>query len=115
MKKQFRLKKSEDFKKVLDKRHCAGKNDSISVFYSPNEIDHARIGISVSSKVGNAVTRATIRRQIRAQINLTDIIKQSYDIVIIARKGYLEKTFQENTKLLENCFSRILKSKEDNA
>ncbi len=107
MEKEYRLVKSQDFKTVLDQRHCAGKNSSISVFYAENKSQHARVGISVSNKIGNAVTRVKVRRQIRAQINLTDVLSKPYDIVIIAHSGYLQKTFQENTKLLEKCFEKL--------
>lgn len=107
MKKDFRLRKPEEFKAVLDQRHCAGKNASVSVYYAPNSMAHARIGLSVSSKLGDAVTRVRIRRQLRAQINETDILSKPYDIVIIAHKGYLEKTYQENREILKNLFSRL--------
>lgn len=107
MEKEFRLTKSSDFKAVLDQRHCAGKNSSVSVFYAENNASHAHIGISVSNKIGNAVTRVRTRRQIRAQINLTDVLSKPYDIVIIAHSGYLEKTFQENTEILRKCFLHL--------
>jgi ribonuclease P protein component len=107
MEKEFRITKSSDFKTVLDQRHCAGKNSSVSVFYAENKDSHAHIGISVSNKIGNAVTRVRVRRQIRAQINLTDVLSKHFDIVIIAHSGYLEKTFQENTEILKKCFLRL--------
>lgn len=107
MEKEFRITRSEDFKKVLDQRHCAGKNSSVSVFYAENKDSHAHIGISVSNKLGNAVTRVRVRRQIRAQINLTGVLDKPYDIVIIAHLGYLEKSFQENTEILRSCFLRL--------
>ena len=107
MKKSCRLTESGDFKKVLDQRHCAGKNESVSVFYAPNSLTHARIGISVSTKLGDAVMRVRVRRQLRAQINLCDVLKKSYDIVIIARPGYLTKTFQENTEILNKIFLHL--------
>lgn len=107
MKKYLRLTKSEDFKKVLDQRHCAGKNAAISVFYAANDLPHARIGISVSTKVGNAVVRVRIRRQLRAQINLCEILEKPYDVVIIAHPGYLKKSFWENAEILKEVFLRI--------
>ncbi len=107
MKKSCRLTESNDFKKVLDQRHCAGKNESVSVFYAPNSLTHARIGVSVSTKVGNAICRVRVRRQLRAQINLCDVLGKPYDIVIIAHSGYLKKTFQENTEILNKVFHRL--------
>lgn len=114
MKKEYRITKSGDFKTVLDQRHCAEKNSSVSLFFAENTYSHARIGISVSNKIGNAVTRVRIRRQIRAQINLTDILSKPYDIVIIVRKGYLEKSFEDNLKIIKKCLNYLsLPSKGD--
>ncbi len=107
MKKEFRLRKASDFKAVLDQRHPAEKNRSVSVFYAPNTLAHVRIGISVSSKLGDAVTRVRIRRQIRAQINETDVLTKPFDIVIIARPGYLENSYQENLAILKDAFTRL--------
>ena len=107
MKKSCRLTESKDFKKVLDQRHCAGKNESVSVFYAPNSLTHAIIGVSVSNKLGNAVLRVRVRRRLRAQINLCDVLGKPYDIVIIAHSGYLKKSFQENTEILNKAFNRL--------
>lgn len=110
MVKLYRLRKSEDFKKVLDHRHNTLRSDSVSVFVSENDLGHARIGISTSTKLGNAVVRVRIRRQIRAQINLTDVLSTPYDIVILVRKGYLDHSFQENLQTLEKAFRSLRKS-----
>lgn len=107
MKKKYRLKKSLDFKKVLDYRHLAGKNDSMSIYFAPNELGYARIGISVSTKIGDAVIRARVRRQIRSMINLCDVLTKSVDVVILTRPGFLQKTFQENLNLLSTTFVRL--------
>ena len=110
MVKLYRLRKSEDFKKVLDHRQAALRSDAVSVFVKENDLGHARIGISTSTKLGNAVVRARIRRQIRAQVNLTDVISASYDIVILVRSGYLSHSFQENLQTLEKAFRNLKKS-----
>ncbi len=110
MVKLYRLRKSEDFKKVLDHRHVALKGDAVSVFVKENDLGHARIGISTSTKLGNAVVRARIRRQIRAQINLTDVLSAPYDIVILVRNGYRNHTFQENLQTLGKAFRSLNKS-----
>lgn len=107
MKKEYRIKKSEDFKKVLDYRHTAGKNESMSVYFAPNQMNHARIGLSVSTKMGDAVVRARVRRQLRSMMNLTEALDWPYDIVIIARPGFLSRTFQENLSLLNGALARL--------
>lgn len=114
MKKANRLKKASDFKAVLDQRHCAGKNKSMSVYYAANSLGYARIGLSVSVKLGDAVTRVRIRRQLRAQINLASILDKPYDLVIIARLGYSESTFKENLTTLKKFLGNLPpKTKEE--
>lgn len=110
MVKRYRLRKSGDFKAVLDERKSLIKDDSMSVFHRENGMDHARIGLSVSSKLGNAVVRARIKRQVRAQVHLLDIFSIPEDIVIILRKGYLAHTFQENLDTLRKAFSHVRNS-----
>ncbi len=107
MKAIYRLKKSGDFKKVLDRRQCAFKNDSFSLHWIANDLGHARIGLSVSSKIGNAVIRARVKRQLRAQINLLNILDEPVDAVIIVRQGYITHAFDENAEFLKSAFDSL--------
>ena len=105
--KRYRLRKSGDFKAVLDKRQCLLRGDSMSVFHRKNDVGHARVGLSVSSKLGNAVCRNRIKRQVRAQVHLLHFYDLAEDIVIILRKGYLDKSFEENLHSLEGAISHL--------
>jgi ribonuclease P protein component len=54
----------------------------------PNGTDHARLGLTVSSKVGNAVTRNRIRRQLREWFRAhIDELPKGFDVVVIARNS----------------------------
>ncbi len=91
-----RIKANEDFAKTIKN----GKTyycKSYRVHVVDNEIGHTRIGISVSKKIGNAVVRNRVKRQIRAICDsVIDYDKQALDIVIIARSEFLQKTFADN-------------------
>ena len=63
MKKENRLLKNYDFKKVLDKKQSIANKEYVIYKYI-NDLNHIRIGISVSSKLGNSVIRHKIKRQI---------------------------------------------------
>ena len=67
MKKEYRLLKNKDFKNVLDERKSVACGEFI-VYKKKNELNHARIGISVSSKIGNSVVRHKVKRQISEMI-----------------------------------------------
>jgi len=52
----------------------------------PNGRDHCRLGMAVSRRVGNAVTRNRIRRRIREAFRvLQHDLPAGYDLVVIAR------------------------------
>jgi len=112
MRKINRLLRNDDFTKVLNKGHKV-KDDSFLVACLPNDVGHLRVGISVSKKVGGAVTRVRVRRQVRAMINLLDILNQKDDLVILPRREFTDKTFQDNlqalTKALESLLDRSSK------
>lgn len=100
MKVAYRVKSNEDFKKVVHNGRFL-KCSSFVAHCLANDLNHSRVGISTSTKLGNAVTRNRIRRQIRSMCDaLIDYDKANIDLVIIVKKDYLNKNFQENKELL---------------
>ena len=100
MKALNRIRKSEDFAFAI-KKGTAKRNPSFVVHYIKNELGYARIGVSVSSKLGCAVTRNRIKRQMRAMsMEIINVDDCSYDVVIVAKSGFLDRTYQENKALL---------------
>lgn len=99
-----RIKASDDFALTI-KKGKAQRDQSYVIHYRTNEFQYVRVGISVSSKLGNAVVRNHIKRQVRSICD--EIIKydeHSLDIVIIVKQGFLNRSFDDNklslTKLL---------------
>ena len=105
MKSINRLKATQDFALAI-KKGKAYRNDSFTIHLLENECEHARVGISVSAKLTNAVNRNRIKRQVRAMCDeLINYNECALDIVIIIRKSFMLKTFddnKENLKLLLN-------------
>ena len=103
MKKSRRVKSKIDFQKVISSKNKKNSKSFVILFLKREEYDYPRFGITASRKLGNAVTRVKIRRQVRAM--LRDILKKinvlSQDYVIIVRNTYLKHTYQENTQELE--------------
>lgn len=97
-----RIKKSDDFLVTIRKGH-AYRNNSFVVHIIQNHSHNTRVGISVSSKLGNAVVRNRIKRQVRAMCNLLiNYEAQNLDIVIVVKKGFLEENFYNNKDLLKS-------------
>ena len=96
-----RIKANDDFATTI-KKGKAQRNQSFVIHYRPNELDYVRVGISVSSKLGNAVIRNRIKRQIRSMCDeLIDYQDKKLDIVIIAKQGFLNRTFDDNKMSLK--------------
>ena len=100
-----RIKASDDFAQAI-KKGRAQRNQSYVIHYRPNEFNYVRVGISVSSKLGNAVVRNLVKRQIRSMCDsLIDYNSQSLDIVIIAKANFLNHSFDDNKQSLKELFN----------
>ena len=61
--KSYKLKGSKNFDKTLPRKRIY--NNFFTVLKRPNGLDHWRLGIIITRKVGNAVERNRIKRYIR--------------------------------------------------
>lgn len=102
-----RIKASEDFALTI-KKGKAQRTPTYIVHYRKNELGYTRIGISVSSKLGNAVVRNHIKRQIRSICDsLIEYGNRSLDLVIIAKQNFLTRSFDDNKQSLEELLTII--------
>ena len=100
-----RIKASDDFAEAI-KKGKAQRNQSYVIHYRPNEFNYVRVGISVSAKLGDAVVRNRIKRQIRSMCDtLIDYDSQSFDIVIIAKANFLTRSYDDNKQSLQELLN----------
>ena len=100
-----RIKKSDDFLLTI-KKGKTYRSDAYTIHISNNPYSYTRVGISVSSKLGNAVVRNRIKRQVRAMCDsIIEYTKQSVDIVIVVRKPFLDGVFNDNKSRLSDLLS----------
>lgn len=102
MEKAYRIKKNDDFQKVYKQGKSVANKQFIIYRLNNQENEHFRLGISVSKKIGNAVTRNRIKRAIRESFtrHKQDIIKD--DFIVIARNPSKDMTVEEIHKSLEH-------------
>lgn len=106
MKRANRVRKHQEFDSIIHGSHAL-RSKHFSIYYHVKEESLTRIGISVSKKNGNAVTRTLIKRQIRAMLGANYPLNLPYDIVIIVRTSYKASEFASNTKELLDTLGKI--------
>jgi ribonuclease P protein component len=67
----------------------------------------ARVGITVSSKVGGAVVRNRVKRKIREAIRHELAALPPVDLVVVARASAVEASVEEITRWLRRAARRI--------
>ncbi|MFQ7173546.1 MAG: ribonuclease P protein component [Thomasclavelia ramosa] len=105
MKKEYRVKKNEDFSRII-KRKQSMANRTFIIYYLKNDIGHARIGISVSKKLGKAVIRNKIKRQVRMIVKETINLDDNYDYIVIVRNKFLDLDFNSNLNELKYLYKK---------
>ena len=102
-----RLTDSPEFERVY-RQGAAYRGKLFSVHAFPNELGVARLGMSVSKKVGNAVARNLVRRRIRELFRSTppDLLGDR-DIVVSARPAAAEATFEDMERKFRHALDRL--------
>lgn len=111
LKKENRLNKEKDFKKVFKKgKYLEG--DFLLFRYLENSLNNSRFGIIISNKtLKKAVKRNLIKRRIREVIrdNLS-MLENHFDMVIIVKRSVLGNSdFKTIKKKIEQIFEKINK------
>ncbi|MFV0556143.1 MAG: ribonuclease P protein component [Lactovum sp.] len=105
MKKSFRVKKVSDFEALFRNKNSFA-NRAFIVYQRENNLTHFRLGLSVGKKIGNAVTRNRLKRQIRSLVKSHSSHLQAVDFVVIARKGIEEYNYVSLEKNLIHLLTK---------
>jgi ribonuclease P protein component len=86
VKREQRLRSAADFSRVRERAPRAWTHPLLVLYAAPNDLSHARVGITVSRRVGKAVVRNRVRRRIReaARMRLPELAT-GFDLVFVAR------------------------------
>ena len=105
MKKQYRVKKSKDIETII-KNHKYYSSPYFTLYIKEqHETNHFRYAMSVGKKIGNAVVRNKIKRQIRAILRTLNV-QPNFDVFIVVRGKIKELDFQKMKKELLYLFRK---------
>lgn len=107
----YRILDSRQFNRVY-RRRCSAADDVLLVYGAKNPGEHARLGLSVSRKVGGAVTRNRWKRLIREAFRTQrELLPAGVDWVVIPRSKR-QPTFDEVSASLLKLSGKVSKRLE---
>ena len=107
MKKDDIVKNNREFNNII-KNGKYKKNNEFVIYYIDNNKENSRFGISVSKKIGNAVTRNYYKRIIRNICHKNEnLYSKGKDYIIIMRKGLTLLNFNEVNESFIDLIKKI--------
>ena len=102
-----RLLKRRDYTTLSTSGKKVGTHHLLAI-YKKNNVGRPRLGVTVTKKVGGAVVRNRIKRQVREYFRLNrHQIKASWDINIIAKKNAATLSPKKLYSSISQIFSKI--------
>ena len=105
MKKINIVNKNRDFSRII-KNNRSIKSNLFVIYLEKNTNDIYKFGISASKKVGNAVTRNRVKRQIKSILD-KNTYKNNFNCIIIIKKDIIDKSFDEMSKDLNILINKL--------
>ncbi len=106
MQRQLRLRHRTDFNR-LRAEGKAFKHALLTLSLRANDLPHNRYGMIISKRMGKAVVRNRLRRQLRACWRaIHPQLEQGYDMVIIPRPLILNSDYQAQYAALSEVLQR---------
>lgn len=112
MKKQIIIKKNLEFTNIIN-QNKKYSNQYFSVYIAKNNLNIYRFGISIPKKIGKAVVRNRLKRQLKTILRQKINYYKPIDYVIIVKKSLLQLNYQEKTSNLFSLLFKISKEFED--
>lgn len=106
MKKKYRIKKKDEFTSIIKHKkyyHCPG----IVLYVEARKENQPRVGITVKNKIGNAVVRNKVKRQIRMMVSEIYNFEEDFDSILLIKEDFLENSYKNNKNNLERLYKQV--------
>ena len=112
MKRAVTLKENYEFRRLYQKGKSAVGGGMV-VYCRKNKLDHNRLGLTASVKLGHAVVRNRCRRRLREVYRLEKPqLKTGYDIILVARSRTATAPWPELQKQFRRLCRKVDLMKE---
>ncbi len=105
MNKEHILKQNNDFQRIISTSRPYKYKEYV-VYVEKNNDNNYYFGFSVGKKVGNAVVRNHVKRQLRNIVSKNKY-KNGFICIIIVNKNILNRTFEEMSINLNHIFNNL--------
>ncbi|MGD1036964.1 MAG: ribonuclease P protein component [Roseiarcus sp.] len=110
-----RLRRRAEFQRVARGRRAQAEtftlqaNPRADPSAAPGQAPHARVGFTVTKKIGDAVERNRIRRRLKEALRCADAVAPSpdHDYVLMARREALTRPFAALIADIERAFAQV--------
>jgi ribonuclease P protein component len=107
VKRNQRLRTSAEFRHAREHAPRGWPHPLLVLYVVPNDLGRIRVGITVSSRVGNAVVRNRVRRRLREALRARlDRLAPGHDLLLVARPGSARAAWGELSAALESVLIR---------
>lgn len=113
MNKQYRLKESFEIEKLVKKKISVGSAYFV-IYYNQSSDNKTKVAISVSKKIGNAVTRNKEKRIIREIIRDELDAINNYEILIVEKIKAKSLNFEEKKNEIKRLIKKITRKGKEN-
>lgn len=104
MDRNHRVTNNLDFTRIIQ-RGSSQKTDALVLYYT-YQSERFRLGIAVSKKVGNAVIRNKIKRQLRSIFRNKIDKYPKLEVIAVVRKNYLDYSYEEISALVDKMLNK---------
>ncbi len=106
MKKQFRVLKNQEFQEIIKTKNFLVEAP-FTLYIRKRKLAHSRIGIGVGKRLGHAVIRNKIKRQVRMMVNAIWNYDEDFDCIVMIGRQYQIKEFHKNQEILKKAYKKV--------